>query len=159
MGFGTGVLISAVAFDLSEQAFTRVETAALTGGLAAGALALLFGDYLVDRRGGERRKRSHGQCTGTSGTVLAVGAVLDGIPESVAIGVSLPGGGSVGIAVRRGGLSLQRVRVALRSHRTSSAGRSRGYILGLWSSATVVSTVAAALGYVLLGDARRRLWQ
>ncbi len=68
-------------------------------GLAGGAVAFFVGDLIVDRAGGDHRKRSGGQQEGGSGRAIVVGALMDGIPESVAIGVSLVGGGAVAAPV------------------------------------------------------------
>jgi zinc transporter, ZIP family len=61
MAFGSGVLISAVAYELVEEAAT---TSAGSGGVAlglfAGAFTFFFGDRAIDRLGGEERKRSSG---------------------------------------------------------------------------------------------------
>ncbi len=75
-----------------------------------------------------------------------VGAVLDGIPESVAIGVSLLGGGSVGFGLVAA-VFLSNIPESLSAATGMRAsGRLRGYIVGLWAVVTAVSTLAAALG-------------
>lgn len=68
-------------------------------GLALGAVAFFLADLAVDRRGGGGRKRSSGEQEGGSAKAIAAGALLDGVPESIAIGISLVGGGTVGLAV------------------------------------------------------------
>ena len=55
MAFGAGALISALAFDLTEDAFAHGGTLPVAGGLAAGALVFFAGDQLLHRRGGARR--------------------------------------------------------------------------------------------------------
>jgi zinc transporter, ZIP family len=60
MAFGSGVLISAVAFELTDEAFRRGGADALALGLAAGALSFFAGDWIIDQRGGSHRKRSGG---------------------------------------------------------------------------------------------------
>src|SRR5215216_7557765 len=76
MGFGAGVLISAVAFELTKEAFDRAGTDAVVFGLAAGALTFFVGDWIIDHRGGDNRKRSGGQqqSGAGAGTALALGA-------------------------------------------------------------------------------------
>ncbi len=153
MGFGAGVLISAVAFELTTDAFERGGTIALSLGLAGGALTFFAADYVVDHRGGDKRKRSSGQPADGSATALLIGALLDGIPESIAIGVSLLGGGGVGLPVVAA-VFLSNVPESLSAATgMKKAGRSHAYVLGLWGAVAAVSAVAAALGYGLLGDA------
>ena len=56
MAFGAGVLISAVAFELTEEAYRSAGSLAAALGLAAGSVTFFTGDWLIDRRGGHRRK-------------------------------------------------------------------------------------------------------
>jgi ZIP family zinc transporter len=153
MAFGAGVLISALAFELTEEAFRRGGTDAVALGLAAGAAAFFAGDWIVDHRGGEHRKRSGGQQQAGSGSAIVVGALLDGIPESVAIGVSLVGGGSVGVAVVAAVFLSNMPEALAAATGLRKAGRSPRWILGLWLAVALVSSLAAAVGYGLLGDA------
>ena len=153
MGFGAGVLISAVAFELSVDAFERGGTLSLSLGLGAGALTFFAADWAVDRRGADMRKRSSGQPADGSATALVIGALLDGIPESVAIGVSLLEGGQVGLAVVVA-VFLSNVPESLSAATgMRAAGRSPGYILALWGTVAAVSAIAAALGFGVLGGA------
>src|SRR5918912_4315043 len=64
MGFGAGVLISALTFELTSEAFHRGGHDAVAAGLAAGALAFFLGDWVIDHRGGNHRKRSGGEQAG-----------------------------------------------------------------------------------------------
>jgi len=153
MGFGSGVLISAVAFELTRESFARGGTDAVALGLAAGALAFFAGDWIIDHRGGDHRKRSGGQQEGGSASAIVLGAMMDGIPESVAIGVSLLGGGTVGIPVVAA-VFLSNVPESLSAATgLRKAGHSTRWILGLWTGVALVSAAAAALGYLLLGGA------
>jgi zinc transporter, ZIP family len=153
MAFGAGVLISALAFELTDEAFQRGGADAVAFGLAAGAVAFFAGDWVVDHRGGRHRKRSGGEQSDGSGTAIVVGALMDGIPESVAIGVSLIGGGSVGASVVAA-VFLSNVPESLSAATgLHKAGRSTRYILGLWAAVVVTSALASTAGYALLGGA------
>ncbi len=99
MAFGAGVLISAVAFELVEESFDASGALPVVAGLVAGALTFYVGDLILDKRGAKHRKRSGGQQASGAAGAIVLGAMLDGIPESVAIGASLLGGGGVGVAV------------------------------------------------------------
>ena len=153
MAFGVGVLISALAFELTHEAYERGGANAVVLGLAAGAFTFYAGDYLLDKRGAEHRKRSGGQQAAGAAGAIVLGTLLDGIPESVAIGVSLLGGGAVGLPVVAA-VFLSNVPESLSAATgLRQAGHSNRWILGLWSSVALVSAVAAALGFALLGGA------
>lgn len=157
MGFGAGVLIAALAFELTDEAFKLGGTDAVAVGLALGALAFYAGDTIIDRRGGDHRKRSGGEQEGGAAGAIVLGALMDGIPESVAIGVSLLAGDGVGVAVVAA-VFLSNVPESLSAATgLRKAGHSRTWILGLWGLVAVTSAVAAAAGYALLGDASPNL--
>ena len=158
MAFGAGVLISALAFDLAEEA---AETGGLTTtavSFLAGALVYVAANALLARRGARHRKRSGDQQPseseqGGSGAAIAIGALLDGIPESVVLGVGLLGGGGVSTAVVAA-VFISNVPEGLSSVAgMKRAGRSAGYVFGVWGGIALVSALAAAVGYAALGSA------
>jgi len=157
MGFGAGVLISALAFELTQEAYREGGADAVAIGLALGAVAFYAGDAIVDRRGGNHRKRSGGEQHGGVAGAIVLGALMDGIPESVAIGVSLLGGEGVGVAVVAA-VFLSNVPESLSAATgLRKAGHSTRWIVGLWVLVAVVSAAAAAVGYALLGGASPNL--
>ena len=153
MAFGAGVLISALAFELTAESFERGGTTAVALGLAAGGLSFFTGDWVLDHRGAQHRKRSGGEQEGGAASAIVLGALMDGIPESVAIGVSLLGGGKVGVATVAA-VFLSNVPESLSAATgLQKAGHSQRWILGLWTAVAVVSAIAAAVGFALLGGA------
>jgi ZIP family zinc transporter len=157
MAFGAGVLISALAFELTQESYRRGGAIPVTLGLAAGGLLFSLGDWIIDRRGGDGRKRSGGQQSDGSASAIVLGALMDGIPESVAIGISLLGGEGVGVATVAA-VFLSNVPESLSAATgLQKAGHSTGWILRLWLGVAVLSGIAAGVGYALLGDAPAEL--
>ena len=153
MAFGAGVLISALAFELTEDAYDQAGAREVVLGLAAGAATFYVGDRWLDRVGGAHRKRSHGLQAGPGDDAkgLVLGALLDGIPESAAIGITLVGGKPVGIAVVAA-VFLSNVPEAMSAATgLRKAGHSRRWILLLWTAVALMAGVVAAAAYALLG--------
>ncbi len=153
MAFGSGVLISALAFELTEEASVGGGTAPVVIGLGVGGLAFFLANLLVEGRGGAHRKRSGGEQSEGSGLGLAIGAVMDGVPESVAIGASLIGGGGVGVAVVAAVFLSNLPESLAAATGMRKAGYSSGQVIGLWSGVMAVSGLASLVGFALLGGA------
>jgi ZIP family zinc transporter len=152
MALGAGVLISSVAFELMNEAYQIGGFDASTLGLLLGAVAFFFADSVVNRRGGARRKNP-GDKQGDSASAIAIGALMDGIPESAAIGISLLEGGNISAALVAA-VFLSNVPEGLSSASgMKQAGRHTAYILGLWGGVTLASALAALLGYFFFASA------
>ena len=80
LGFGAGALISSISFELAEEGISKGGGLPLAMGLAAGALAFYFADRVVNRLGSRLG-------AGSAGLPLALGALLDGIPEQAVLGL------------------------------------------------------------------------
>jgi ZIP family zinc transporter len=150
MGFGAGVLISAVAFDLVEEAIdTQTEHWAVVTGIFVGCGVFFGGDWLIDRLGGEHRKDAGGAQQTGSALAIVLGTVLDGIPESMVIGLTIYQGGAVGAAY------LTAVFISnLPESVSSSAGLAAGgwkasRILAMWIGIALISGFASLAGYGL----------
>jgi len=150
MAFGTGALISALAFDLTAEAFAVGGTLAVAAGLAAGALVFFTGDQLLHRRGAARRGPRMKEASG-NGPAIVLGALLDGIPESVVLGSTLLAGTGIGLPFLAA-VFLSNLPEGLSAARDlKQEGHRPMWIIGLWVGVALVSGLAAALGYGLLG--------
>jgi len=150
MGFGSGVLISAVAFDLVEEAAGKSSGHGwLIAGIFAGCGVFFGGDVLIDRFGGGERKDATGRQESGSALAIVLGTVLDGIPESMVIGLTIFEGGAVGAAY------LIAVFISNLPESISSTaglvagGWRRSRILWLWIAIALVSGLASLAGYGL----------
>jgi ZIP family zinc transporter len=144
MAFGAGVLISAVSFDLTEEAIAIGGGGAAAAGLGAGALAYFGGDRLIGRG------KPKGDDDDPRGIVL--GALLDGIPESAAIGLTLLAGGGVSVSFIAA-VFISNLPESIAASSELKAQHSARWILLLWTAIAVASAIAAGLGYELLGGA------
>src|SRR6187399_2402298 len=91
MAFGAGAIISAAAYQLVLSAVSEEKGHySLVGfGIAAGALTFYFADRWVDHLGGADRMDFKGAQSGGSGLGILLGSLLDGVPESLVLGLSL----------------------------------------------------------------------
>jgi zinc transporter, ZIP family len=154
MAFGAGVLISAVAYELVAEASQTADRGwAVALGLFAGCAVFFVGDELIDRRGGVDRKRSHGGQAGGSALAIVLGIVLDGIPESIVIGLTLLEGGGVSLAMLVAVFLSNLPEAVAATTGLAAAGWARANILGLWVFVALVSALASLAGYGLFGDA------
>ena len=143
LAFGAGVLISAVSYELVEEALTvAADPYAVAAGFVLGALVFFAGDVAIDRR------LKGSDSSGGLGIVL--GAVLDGVPESVVIGASLLTGDSASVAVIVAVFLSNIPESISASSDMLRDGWSRGKVLALWGLVVAASTLAAGLGYALL---------
>lgn len=153
MAMGAGVLISAVAFDLMDKAYQRGGFDSTGLGFLGGAAVYTLANMLISRRGAKHRKRSGSNPNAAlppssqgAGLAIAIGALLDGIPESIVIGVGLLEGTGVSLAMVAA-VFLSNVPEGLSSASgMKAAGHGPAYIFGVWGAIALASGVAAAVG-------------
>jgi len=143
LGFGAGTLISALAFELTEEAFAQGGANTVAGGLGAGALTYFFGNRAINRRAG-----------GGVSLSLMLGAVLDGIPESAVIGITLLSGSVSAPMVAA--VFISNMPESLSSAAEMPKAESPK-VLRQWLIVTLVCAASAALGYGLLDGASGNL--
>ena len=154
MAFGSGVLISALSFELMEEAYRRGGFGSTALGFIGGAAVFTVANIILAKQGAKHRKRSgehqkeENKDSG-GGLAIAVGALLDGIPESIVIGLSLIAGGSVSL-VAVVAIFLSNLPEGLSSSAgMKKAGRSAVYIFGIWTSIALASGISAIVGYTV----------
>jgi ZIP family zinc transporter len=156
MGFGSGALLAAVAYELvpESEAFGVDVLIAL----AAGALTFFVGDWLIDQRGGKSRKRLDALAGGragaagraSTGKAIFLGTLLDGVPESLILGIGAAQPSPVSLAFLAAILVSNLPEGIAGTTSLAAEGHSRRQIYGMWLSVAAVSALAAALGYGMM---------
>ncbi len=167
IAFGAGVLVSALTFDLMRDAFDTGGASYAIGGFLVGAVIYVVADVGLERMAAKSPKRTGRDATdvvpnaelkaespkvaAVAGTALLVGAVLDGIPESIAIGLSLHAEGpSLGL-VLLAAVFMGNVPESLASAAAmQEEGRTRFYVIGVWAVVGLICVAATVAGYALL---------
>ncbi|WP_061960411.1 ZIP family metal transporter [Demequina flava] len=161
MAFGAGVMVATLALELVAEAADGGGVWPVVVGFAAGALLYVGGDRLVAARAARAAERARtdsrnitarrGGATRGNGGAIAVGALLDGIPEAIVIGLSAASGFPVAIVAAIG---LSNIPEGLAGTvPLKKSGRPAGQVFGLWAAITVIATLAAVAGAALLADA------
>jgi zinc transporter, ZIP family len=154
MAVGSGVLISAVSFELVQDAFDTSSWHGAVGlGLLAGSFSFFAGDWLIDRSGGADRKRPGAQQTDGNGLAIVLGIVLDGIPESFVLGLTVLQAGTVSAAFLVAVFISNVPESIAATSGLLQSGWARARVIGLWVMVMVVSGLCALAGYALLDGA------
>lgn len=154
MAFGAGTLISAVSYELI---FEAVKIGKGTGfpafGLFAGALTFFFSDRLIEKLGAKNHMeiKASGKSSLVVPMVLAI--ILDGVPESIVIGLGIFEGGTVSLAMLVAVFISNMPEAIAGTSGMKASGWSKGKILFLWSVIALICAVASVAGYSLFSGA------
>ena len=159
MGFGSGVLVHVLATQLIRESVESGSLSVTLGSFIVGAAVFSGANWLLSKYGAEHRNRC-GDCVQQpkeheapgSGLAIAIGALLDGIPESLIIGLSVRDG-EVALAVVAGFFISNLPQGLSSASGMKEAGRSTMYVLSVWIGIALASGAAAAIGYAALGGA------
>jgi ZIP family zinc transporter len=154
MAFGSGVLICALTFGLMEQAFNHGGFDAVILGFLGGGVAFIIGDYLIHRLGGRKHKSRHliNNENEATGRAITLGAILDGVPETIALGIAVFSGRGTGL------LMLVAIVLSNLPEGMSSItglrreGFSKRKIYWMWIIVAAVLTIIAVLSFAFLHD-------
>ncbi len=155
MAFGAGTLVCAVTLELTTEAFQEAGGGAFVLGLLGGTGAYYLGDRLIERRLGRidlDAEPGDPDAPGMGNALKVVlGSVLDGVPESAAIGLSIASGGTVSIALLVAVFVSNVPEGLMPSIDMEASGLSRRRIYTMWLVLAVVCTLSSIFGYLVLG--------
>jgi ZIP family zinc transporter len=141
LAFASGALVAALAFELFEEAERIGGLPRAAVGLVLGAVVFVAADWLLERKvGGEH----------ATGLALAAAVTLDGIPESLALGVTLAGGGSYVLLIA---IVASNFAESVSGTADIVHGGSRREALLIWTGTAAVLATATVLGKVAFAEA------
>jgi ZIP family zinc transporter len=157
LAFGAGVLISAVAYELVHEAF---ETSAGDGGIALGLLAgstvFFLGEKLIDRLGRSNATSASDGHAAHAGRAITLGIILDGIPESFVLGLTVLQAGTVSVAFLIAVFLSNLPEAIAATTALGRAGRDTARIMRFWVLVALGFGLTSLAGYVLLDSASPR---
>jgi ZIP family zinc transporter len=147
MGIGAGALLGAIAYELVPESVLNSKD--IIAAFCLGAFTFFGVDWWIDRRGGADRKDIAGEQAG-SGSAIFIGTLLDNIPESIILGMSLALGGSINMAFLAAVFTSNLPEGVAGTVNLEAAGHSRRTILRMWITLVIISAASAGLGYSMI---------
>ena len=160
MAFDAGALLGVVSIQLVLSAQEKAGILRTTIVLLSGALLFSIVNVALARAGAQTRKRC-GKCmpqenerdTPGSGKAIAIGTMIDALPEGLILGIAVANSVAPTMPVVAG-FFLGNVPESLSgSVGMYHAGRSKRYILSVWTAVMFVTPMAAALGSLFFAAA------
>ncbi|HKY15655.1 MAG TPA: hypothetical protein VJM33_12085 [Microthrixaceae bacterium] len=156
MGFGAGTLLSAIAYELIPDVPSRDDMLSIGLSLMAGALVYVVADWLIDKRGGAARSHVSGPGAGAglagAARSIVLGTLLDGIPESLVLGMGLALGGEISVAYLVAVFLSNLPEAMAGTTGLLASGDRPATVFGLWTGLAAASAAAAAIGYVIVTE-------
>lgn len=158
MGFGAGTLISAISYELI---FDSVKLGKLSGfpafGFLIGAFTFFFADKLIGKYSTSNRLNDEASKSSNLVVPMVLAIILDGIPESIVIGLGIFEGGAVSLAMLVAVFISNLPEAIAGSTGMKAGGHSRKKILILWLVIAVICALSTVAGFSLFSGASA-LW-
>lgn len=154
MAFGAGTLISAVSYELVYEAVKLARGTGFPGlGLFAGAFTFFFTDKLIDKFGARNHTKIEAPKQVSLVVPMVLAIILDGVPESIVIGLSIFEGGTVSMAMLVAVFISNLPEALAGTTGMKAGGWSRSRIALLWIIIALVCAVASVAGYSIFSRA------
>jgi ZIP family zinc transporter len=154
MAFGAGTLISAISYELIYEAVLQAKGSGFPAfGFFAGAFTFFFADKLIEKMGA----KNHMSIAATQQSRLIIpmvlAIILDGVPESIVIGLGMYDGGEVSMAMLVAVFISNLPEAIAGSTGMKASSWSRKKIIFLWLIIALVCAFATLAGYSLFSSA------
>ena len=154
MAFGAGTLISAISYELI---FEAVKLAKGTGfpafGFFAGAFTFFFADKLIEKLGAGNHMAIEASQSSSLIIPMVLAIILDGIPESIVIGLGIFEEGKVSLAMLVAVFISNLPEAIAGTTGMKASGWSREKVIFLWSFIALVCAGSTVAGYSLFSNA------
>jgi ZIP family zinc transporter len=147
LAFGAGALISAVAFELAQEGARIGGATAMAIGLAVGALTYYLADGVIERL--DSRGDPAPDAAAEAGPALALGAVLDGIPEQLVLGLGVAAGSGISVGLLAAVFVSNLPEAVGSASEMREAGHSPARIRLIWLGVAVLCALATVTGNAL----------
>jgi ZIP family zinc transporter len=150
MGFGAGTLLSAVSYELVYEAVTRARGSGCPAfGLFAGALTFYFSERLIAKLGARNHMKIEASNESSLVIPMVLAIILDGVPESIVIGLGMLEDGTVSLAMLVAVFVSNLPEAIAGTTGMKAGGWSKTKILLLWFIIAVICAFATVCGYTL----------
>jgi zinc transporter, ZIP family len=156
MAFGAGTLISAVSYELIFEAVKLAKGTGFPGfGLFAGALTFYFSEQLIEKLGAKNHMKIEGSHSSNLVIPMVLAIILDGVPESIVIGLGIYEGGTVSLAMLVAVFISNLPESIAGTTGMRAGGWKRRNILLLWIFIALVCAASTVAGYSLFSGASK----
>jgi ZIP family zinc transporter len=166
--FGGGVLLAAIAFELMPEADREAGVGLTIAGVLAGMVVYVAADAWLSRDEGMDRMRRSGHAAAAGqpmtmynadaarGESIAAGLFVDGVPESLALGLTIAEG-EIGVALLAGVLIGNVVEAYGAAQPIVAGGHTKRFAVTLLAMIGAALALATVLGGTVLADASGEL--
>jgi zinc transporter, ZIP family len=154
MGFGAGTLISAISYELIFEAVKLGKGTGFPGyGIFAGSFTFFMADWLIAKFGKVKQIGSGASQHSTLVVPMVLAIILDGIPESIVIGLGIFEGGAVSLAMLVAVFISNLPESIAGSSGMKAGGWKRRNIFFLWLFIALVCSLSTVAGFSLFSGA------
>jgi zinc transporter, ZIP family len=147
MAFGAGTLLSAVSFEMIGKSVALGDTEGIVPALLVGSVVYTLADFGVSRIGGRKHREEEANADEGSEFGIVIGTLLDGIPESFVMGITLAADGSASLAFIAA-VFISNIPEGISSTAPLRARWSPQVVLAGWTLMAIVCGLIAGLGYL-----------